>query len=186
MENIERVEELVKMAVDGDARSFAELYESVYKDLYKAALYTLRNPHDAENVVSDTALDAFVGIGKLRDPKNFRAWIFRILSNKCNRYIREYVKTREMVSEVSFDDVLGVSEAGSDTIKSIEDKSIIEQAFSILSNEEKEIVTMTVYGEMDSNEIASSMNINRNTVRSKYSRALRKMRQFLGGDANDR
>ena len=186
MENKERMEELVKLAVGGDARSFAELYESVYKDLYKSAYYTLGNSHDAENVVSDTALDAFAGINKLRDPKNFRAWIFRILSNKCNKYIRGYIKNREFVSEVPIEEYLDISVAEGDSIKTAEDKSIIEQAFSVLSNEEKEIVTMTVYGEMDSGEIASSMNINRNTVRSKYSRALRKMRQCLGGDANDR
>ena len=33
----ERMEELVRMAIEGDARSFAQLYESVYKELYKMA-----------------------------------------------------------------------------------------------------------------------------------------------------
>ena len=48
-----------------------------------------------------------------------------------------------------------------------------------LTDEEKEIVTMTVFGEYDSGEIAQFMKLNRNTVRSKYSRALAKMRACL-------
>lgn len=185
----ERMEELVRMAIEGDARSFAQLYESVYKELYKMALYTLGNSHDAENVVSDTALDAYAGISRLRDPKNFRAWIFRILSNKCNRVIREYVRNRELVSEVpieEYSEVTASSGISGDSIKTVENRQVIEKAFSVLTSEEKMIVSMTVYGEMDSREIAESMKINRNTVRSKYSRALSKMRQCLGGDVYDR
>ena len=41
-------------------------------------------------------------------------------------------------------------------------------------------MTLTIYGEYDSGEVAALMNMNRNTVRSKYSRALAKMRACLG------
>ena len=40
---------------------------------------------------------------------------------------------------------------------------------------------MTVYGEKDSGEIAYLLGLNRNTVRSKYARALGKMRERLAG-----
>ena len=51
--------EIVKQAKASDAAAFAELYESVYKDLYRFAYYTLKHPQDAEDVVSETVIDAY-------------------------------------------------------------------------------------------------------------------------------
>ena len=61
----------VKKARAGDADAFAELYSTVYKDLYRIALVNLKNQHDASDVVSDTVLEAFSSIKKLKDEKAF-------------------------------------------------------------------------------------------------------------------
>ena len=68
---------------------FAMYYQNVYKDLYRFALYTLKNAHDAEDVVGETVLDAYASVEKLRDPGAFRGWIFAILSNKCRKKLSE-------------------------------------------------------------------------------------------------
>ena len=49
----------VRLAREGSTEAFSRLYETVYEDLYHIALYSLRNPHDAADTVSDTVLDAF-------------------------------------------------------------------------------------------------------------------------------
>ena len=67
--------ELVQRAQDGDTQAFAELYSLVYKDLYRTALLSLGHEQDASDVVSDTVLDAYKSIKKLRDPSSFKAWI---------------------------------------------------------------------------------------------------------------
>ncbi len=171
---------LVAAARRGDTHSFSLLYEMIYRDLYKAALYILQNPEDAENVVSDTVLDAYSGLDKLRSDVAFRGWIFRILNNKCNRLLREYVKRREMEASSTVDDMAETLQSEGTVEHEVENRSLTEQAFSVLSEEERRIVAMTVYGEYDSGEIAAVMGLNRNTVRSKYSRALNKMREALG------
>ena len=38
---------LVKAARRGDVQAFAELYEDVYEDMYRFALYTLKHTQDA-------------------------------------------------------------------------------------------------------------------------------------------
>ena len=179
----ERMVVLVRQAKLGDSHSFAELYTAIYQDLYKTALYTLGNADDAENVVSDTVMDAYAGISRLYDERKFRAWIFRILSNKCNRKIREYVKKREREAEQSIDDMAETLAAKGNAMEQAENKTLVQKAFSVLTDEEKKIVTLTIYGEYNSGEVAGLMNLNRNTVRSKYARALAKMRECLGGMA---
>ena len=69
----------------GDVHAFAGLYAQIYKDLYRFAVCTLQNLHDAEDAVSETVLDAFAQIGSLRKPESFKSWMFAILSVKCRK-----------------------------------------------------------------------------------------------------
>ena len=78
------------MKTEKDLSDFLELYSQVYQELYRFALYTLKNPQDAEDTVSDTVLAAFEQFEQLRSKKSFRSWIFKILANKCNRRMRSY------------------------------------------------------------------------------------------------
>ena len=82
--------QLVKRARNGDADAFAELYSSVYKDLYHIALCNLRNSEDAADAVSDTVLDAFASIKNLKDENAFKTWIVRILMAKIKKKQKEY------------------------------------------------------------------------------------------------
>ena len=74
---------LVKRAKRGDTAAFAELYGTIYKRLYRFALYTLGNTQDAEDVVSAAVMEAFENIGKLRKEDAFSAWMYRIVANMC-------------------------------------------------------------------------------------------------------
>lgn len=176
----ERMQRLVELAKNRDANAFSLLYEMVYMDLYRMALYTLGNPHDAEDIVSETVLDAYVSIGKLKDDTAFRGWIFRILSYKCKHKIREYVKAKENLEFDGTDKLK--KEMSPDKIDNLLDRQDISRAFASISPEERLIVTMVVYGGYNSREIASVLNKNRNTIRSKYKRALEKMQKQLETD----
>ena len=82
---------IVINAQNGDKAAFQELYREVYKDLYRYALFVLKNKQDAEDVVADTVTDAFYSIKKLRSPASFKAWMFKILSSKIKQKLKEYV-----------------------------------------------------------------------------------------------
>ncbi|MGN0466608.1 MAG: RNA polymerase sigma factor [Lachnospiraceae bacterium] len=147
---------------------FIQQYELVYKDLYRFALYTLKNPHDAEDIVSETVTDAFASFSKLRNLSSFRAWIFRILSNKCKQKLREYVDKTSTLSE-------SLSNDSSNLANDLE----IRTAFSSLSKEERLILSMDIFAGYTSREIGKILNLNENTIRSKKSRALKKLKEQL-------
>jgi RNA polymerase sigma factor (sigma-70 family) len=48
----------------------------------------------ARDVVQDTWIGAIRGLGGLRDPAQFRAWIYGIATRKCADVIRANVKSR--------------------------------------------------------------------------------------------
>lgn len=164
--------ELIRAAKKGDQQAFGQLYEQIYQDLYKFAYYTLKDEHDAQDAVSEAVMDAWTGIRKLKEDDAFQAWMFKILSVKCKRKLKSYVE-RNQVSPLEEAEEMPAS--GEDGL-SLE----LKQAFSQLNDEERMIVSMTVFGGYDSAEIAKILRLNRNTVRSKHSRALAKLKTFLG------
>lgn len=176
---------LVHQAKKGSQSAFLELYSMHYKEMYAYACYMLRNQQDAEDAVSDTIMAAFEGIGKLRDVYRFRQWIFKILSNQCKRRRKEYV---EDASRIGYGGIRG--EEGEDTFqqvgdcrdmeKEITDRQWVQQAFDALSDEEKYIVNSFLFGGYQGAEIARSLGIGTSTLRSKYRRALQKMKDMLG------
>lgn len=146
---------------------FAKYYQEIYRDLYRFALYTLKNSHDAEDVTGEAVLDAYASIEKLREPQAFRAWMFAILANKCKRKLKEYAEKKETLPEHL---------AGHD---GMEESVQVRQAFGQLKEEERLLISMQVFGGYKSHEIGEIMKMNDNTVRSKISRGLQKMRELL-------
>ena len=148
----------------GDTEAFARLYAGIYEDLYHIAFYSLRNSHDACDAVSDTVIDAFCSIGKLRDQKAFRSWIMRILSAKIKRKQKEYFTAPIDIEEAVF-------ESSDFDYLSFEVKETLEN----LDPESRLIISMSVLGGYSSREIAKICDLNANTVRSKLSRIKKRL-----------
>lgn len=158
----------VKLAKKGDTSAFSRLYETVYKDLYHIALYSLKNSHDAGDVVSDTVLDAFCSIDKLREPEKFRSWIMRILSVKIKRKQKEYFSTAEELDE-NFPDI---SDFDYDSVE-------LKEALNRLDSDSRLMLSLSVLGGYTSDEISEMCEIKSGTVRSRLSRIKEKLRLEL-------
>lgn len=158
----------IRLAGEGDTEAFARLYSTVYEDLYHIALYSLRNQHDAADAVSDTVLDAFRSIKKLRNPEKFRGWIMTILAAKIKRKQRTYYEPVEDVEDAS-----QISDSFS--YESVE----LREAVGKLDDESKLLLSMSVLGGYTSDEISSLCGIKPTTVRSKLARIKQKLRLEL-------
>lgn len=155
-----------------DTKTFAQMYETVYKDLYRFALCMLRNPQDAEDAVSEAVVAAYENIGKLKKDDAFKSWIFTILSNICKK------KWRNAAREETRSDGETLFPAASEE-PDIGVALDVRKAFFLLEDEEQTIVGLSVFGGYTSQEIGDALKLNPNTVRSKRSRALQKMECVL-------
>ncbi|MDE5620527.1 MAG: sigma-70 family RNA polymerase sigma factor [Ruminococcus sp.] len=161
----------VKLAKKGSTEAFSRLYETVYKDLYHIALYSLRSSHDASDVVSDTVLDAYCSIDKLREPEKFRSWIMRILSAKIKRKQKEYFNTTEELNE----DFPEIDNFDYDSVE-------LKEALNKLDSESRLMLSMSVLGGYTSDEISEICELKSGTVRSRLSRIKEKLRLELTSD----
>lgn len=158
-----------------DAAAFAGMYETIYKDLYRYALCMMRNPHDAEDVVSETVIKGYERIHTLRSEDAFKSWMFTILSNVCKRKWKAMAKQSPVEDENVWEQ-LSDEAAGEDTMNLRLD---LRRALSVLSEEERMIIGLSVYGGYQSQEISKILHIKDGTVRSKRSRAIGKMSMVL-------
>ena len=156
-----------------DAAKFAGMYETIYKDLYRFALCTLRNPQDAEDAVSEAVIQGYEHIASLRREDAFKSWMFKILSNICKK------KQKQNLLLLGNDETQLASVADARTPDQIDLGMDLRQAFGVLTEEEQLIVGLSVFGGYPSKEIADILSLKDGTVRSKRSRALEKMRIVL-------
>ena len=87
--------------------------------------------------------------------------------------IRERSKTSD-ISEEEMERSLGSFDNAS-----FEDKIIVEACMKILSDEERQIVTLHAVSGFKHREIAGFLDIPLPTVLSRYNRALKKLRKYL-------
>ena len=174
--NEEELKAYVLLARNGDTAAFCKLYELYYKDMYRFAYYTLGNEQDAEDVISETVLDAFSGIRNLKKPESFKAWIFCILSTKCKRQMAVYVSNREHIKQdVSEESLTKEDHPYAQNLD-------VRTAFSALNETEKTIISLMVFAGYNSRETAKILKSHEGTIRSAKSRAFIKMSQYLKED----
>lgn len=168
-------EALLEKAKKGDDKSFEQIYSQIYKDLYRYAYYLLGSSEDAEDVVSDTVLDVYCSLSKLRDNSSFMPWVLKILSNKCSKKRGEYIN-----KTVEIDENIEVSDNKSMSLeKSSSTKIDLINKLNELNDDEKKIVMLSaVYG-YNSSEIGEILLVKATTIRSKLNRALQKLRERL-------
>ena len=91
------------MAEEEQAQTgFEEIAFQYMDSLYSTALRFTRNTEEAEDLVQDTYLRAFRFFDKFQTGTNFKAWIFKILTNT---FINKYRKKARTPQQVQLDKV---------------------------------------------------------------------------------
>ncbi len=142
---------------------FLEQYQAVYQDMYRLAYYYMGNAQDAEDAVQETALAAYEHFHRLKDKE-----VFRILVNRCKKSLKKRNRwgIRKEAPEPFYE-------------PSLTSQAELLELLGRLEEEERLIVTLTVFGGYKGEEIARLLNKNHSTVRSKYRRALKKLESEL-------
>ena len=160
----------INKARAGDKQAFAQLYLQHKDSLYRYAYFKLGNTHDAQDAVAECVAEAYAGISRLKSEKAFVSWLFQILYRKCCAVLSQNNARK---------DVLSLDESGDVPVTDDHLAPELEEALALLSAEEKDIVLLSVISGYKTREIATLLALNHATVRSRLSRALAKMREFL-------
>ena len=154
--------------------------------LYRTALRMTADTHSAEDLVQETCLRAFRAFDSFKPGTNFKAWIFRILSNLAIDNARRNAK----VSFVEWDDQEAAnswpgaySDAGQSPEVHVLHKSFMNDAYRAMTHLPPDIrivVALAILDDFSYAEIAQSVGCPVGTVRSRLSRGRKQLQKELG------
>lgn len=150
-----------------------ELYRGTSASVYGFALSILKNAPDAQDVMHDCYVSIYSAAAGYRSSGKPMAWILTIVRNLCLRKLRESRKTADLPPE-EWERVLEEREEVEP-----EDKLVLSACMRLLSDEERQIVTLHAVSGFKHREIAQMLGAPMPTVLSKYSRALKKLKHAL-------
>jgi RNA polymerase sigma-70 factor, ECF subfamily len=79
----------IQSAKAGDERAFGELVKPFERELRLHCYWMLGSLHDAEDLLQETLLAAWRGLGGFEERASLRAWLYRIATNRCLNALRE-------------------------------------------------------------------------------------------------
>src|SRR6185369_11161186 len=91
--------ELVRCALARDSAAFRMIMETHNRRLYRIARSVLRNDSEAEDVVQETYVRAFVNLAQFRGESSLSAWLGRIALNDAlerRRHERRVVEVEKL------------------------------------------------------------------------------------------
>lgn len=160
-------------------KQFKELIPLIYKDLYKFIFLIVKNKNLSEDILQETLIQAYENFHSLKDIDKFKPWIFTIARRKALEVIKKY--KREIPSEAPILELLDDDEytLPEDTIITKELTDVMVNGINSLKSDQRDIIHLRYYLGMSFDEIASTLNINHNTVRVKHMRAKKYLFKYL-------
>lgn len=172
---------LVQRAQNGDQRAFEKLVIRYQKPVYHLAMRIVFNHMDADEVVQDTFLKAYLHLNDFSDKYKFFTWLYRIAVNTSFSLLKK--RKRRGSSLDSLGDVEGIQFAGEDNVfqefRNQELSGIVKKALQDISPELRTVFSLRTWGEMSYKEIADILEISEGTVMSRLSRVRTKLQEAL-------
>ena len=174
------MENLVKKAKKGNEEAFSKLILAEKDSLYKIAISRMKTIEDAEDVIQETVIEAYVKMHTIRKNESFKSWIRTILLDMIKTFYERKAKKdikiqTKLMENFEKDNVNNI-------IKTEQDMDF-NMLLNKLEDEDRTIILLFYNDGYKVKEISKMLNMNVNTVKTKLSRARKKIEKMKqGGD----
>lgn len=174
--NTKNLAELVRKLQGGDRSAFDGIYNLTYEKVYFTALKICKNEEDAEDVLQESYIHLMNKVQDLKNSESFMSWFNMIVASRAKNLLRKnnpvLFKDEETEDAVldSITDEDKDYKPGSD-IEQDELKKDVMELVDGLSDDKRTAVILYYYNEMTTRQIAESLGVNENTVKSRLVQA---------------
>jgi len=89
-------EALARLAANGNAAAFDEIYSRHRSFVYNVAVRMTGNPADAEDLTQESFVSVFRRVGSFRGDAKFTTWLYRLVINQVKMHFRYRSSRPEM------------------------------------------------------------------------------------------
>ncbi|MFF5918137.1 RNA polymerase sigma factor [Streptomyces flavochromogenes] len=167
----------------GEPEAYAALVRAHTAVALRAAVACGAGP-EAEDVVQQAFFKAYRSLGRFKDGSAFRPWLLRIVVNETRNTVRSAGRQRAVADREA--GLLGgeplIPESADPAVAAVERERSrrLLDALDGLSEDHRQVVIHRYLLELDETETAQALGWPRGTVKSRLSRALRKLGRVLG------
>ena len=163
----------------GDAGGMADLYRAYSAPLLAYLMTQVRRREDAEDLLGEVFLQAMRDIARFEGPiRGFRAWLYRIATNRAVDLGRRNQRRPEEPLAVVFEQPGSADPAG-EALGRVE-RERLWQAVMALPDAQRQVVTMRLAGGLSAPEIAEAVGKPVGAVKALQHRALVNLTRALG------
>ncbi len=177
-------EALIRRIVNRDDRAAANelvhrYYDEIYRYAYRQSLHST-NPKDAAlDLTQEIFVSMLRSLPTFRARKaGFRTWLYQVASSRIIDARRKF-----RPDEVQLDEE-GLYQAGDFTVD-LQNRELLQRIEKYMDGQPSEtqrVYRLHVYGNMTFAQIAEGMGLSEATVKTKFYRAVKKIREVFGDD----
>ncbi|MGE7908739.1 RNA polymerase sigma factor [Lysinibacillus xylanilyticus] len=159
------------------------MFQTYYKDVFRACYYMLQNKYDAEDLCQDVFAKALSE--DFRAIQNQKSWLLSIAMNMSRNYLKK--KNRLLLKEnfnflssKQFDNTQNIEQ----TIQINENKSELVDLMNKLPVRIRKVMVLKYVHDCKDREIAQILKIPEGTVKSRHFKGKKLMEKFIEVDKN--
>jgi len=165
-----------------DSAAVAELYRRHYGPVFRYCVHRLFDRSVAEDVTSTVFLKMVENVDRFRgDDEDLRRWLFTVATNAANAYLRKRARRKRLLEAAARDLAAARSQAGHGPDDGAERTAELQRAVWTLKPRDQAIIVLRFVEDMKLSEIAGIVGSSPSAVQKRLSRALGRLRAWLGG-----
>ena len=171
---------LVERARRGDEAAFEELVQRHMEVAFRTAYLLTGSAAEAEDSAQDAFVKAHAALGRFRPGSPFRPWLLRIVGNEARN--RRRAAGRRAALELRAVQATGrvaAAESPEAAAVAAEERRLLVRALDLLDEDQRQVVACRYLLQLSGEETATTLGLPEGTVKSRLSRALRRLRELM-------
>ena len=158
---------------NGDKQAYATLYQRYFKILVQYGLKISQDSDAVKDCIHDLFVEMWKNKANLVEPRSVKAYLLISIRRKLVRYMSKYGLKKHEAEQGSTLEVVYCREKQmiEDQLKQ-ERKTDVDRALNLLTRRQREAIYLKFYLNLSYKEIASTMEININSIYNLISKAI--------------
>jgi len=173
--------ELIDATLSGDSDAFGGLVLKYQDRLFNTFVHVTGSSEDAQDVVQEAFVRAFVKLDTFQRASGFYTWLYRIAFNASSniRRRRRPTESVERRVEASGQEPVDSGEGPQAKLQRLENQSFVQEAIARLDREHRVVLVLREIDGCGYEEIAEILGLPVGTVRSRLHRARIQLKRSL-------